>query len=252
MTFSQSALNDWQQGEFNSLEASTTFDLNQTVFIDTLKIKSQIKGALGFLYKKDSKTFTETYFPTENKVYSEVVFSYPLGWKVDPFFSFSIATQMIESYKYANKIKNITANFWDPVTLQQNLGFEKYIKKSNYTFTSNVGLSLKQIRTDKNYLLSDDRLTKNVIEKYKTESGIRIKSEFNWDFSKNINYRGCLELFGKLDDLNKWSVKNNNSLKICIYKCFAILLSLDVSYDENQATYMQYKQNLNLGIVADF
>lgn len=251
MTFAQSAINDWQQGNFNCLEANTTFDLNQVIYIDTLKVKSQLKGALGFLYKKDSKTSLETYLPTENKIYNEIVFSYPLGWKIDPFFSFSIATQMIESYKYVNKIKVVTANFWDPVTLQQNLGFEKSIKKSQYTFTGNLGLSLKQIRTNQNNLLSDDRMTRDIVEKYKTESGIRLKSELNWNLSKTINYRGYLELFGTIDDLNKWTIKNNNSMKITIYKYIALLLSFDVWYDENQAKLIQYKQNINLGLVAD-
>jgi hypothetical protein len=252
MTFAQSAINDWQQGNFNCLEANTTFDFNQVIYIDTLKVKSQLKGALGFLYKKESKTSLETYLPTENKIYNEIVLSYPLGWKVDPFFSFSIATHTIESYKYVNKIKVVTANFWDPVTLQQNLGFEKSIKMKQYTFTGNLGLSLKQIRTDKNTLLSDDRITKDIIEKYKTESGIRLKSELTWDLTKTINYRGGLELFGTLDDLNKWTIKNNNSFKISIYKYIAVLLSFDVGYDENQAKYIQYKQNINLGLVADF
>lgn len=251
LTFSLSAINNWQQGKFNSIEANSTFEYNQTIFIDTLKIKTQLKGALGFLYKKDSKTSFETYLPTDNKINSEIILSYPIGWKVDPFFSFCIATHTIESYMYINQVKIITCDFWDPVTLQQNFGFEKSITMDKYSFCGNLGLSFKQIRTEKNTALSDDRMTTGIIEKYKTESGIRLKSEFNWNLSKTINYRGYLELFGTLDDLNKWTIKNNNSLKISIYKSIAVLLSLDIGYDENQAKYIQYKQNINLGLVAD-
>ena len=249
---SQSATDDWKQGKVQSLTTNSALDYKQVILIDTLKLKFQFKSSIGVKYTNTEKKETETFLPTDNKLFSEGVLTYPVGWKVDPFISASFSTQLTESFRMLKDDKVRTAMLWDPVTSQQSFGFEKSYKGKKNSIGSNLGISLKPIRSHYYTKTTDDRKTKDIVERWKTQTGVQWKTSGKWQISKSTNYRGMIDMFATYDELDKWTVKNTNEFKITIYKYLAVLIKINLIYDDKQALYWQYNENMSLSIVADF
>ncbi len=55
LSLSQSAVNDWKQGEIRALELNTGFDSKNIIKFDTLLIDLNIKLGLGVQYNQDEK-----------------------------------------------------------------------------------------------------------------------------------------------------------------------------------------------------
>jgi hypothetical protein len=251
MALSQSAVNDWKQGEVTQIEFSSSMDLRENIHIDTLLFKFRFQYNVGNLYKDDKKNGMDYYMPTDNNYSLEGVLIYPIGWKLDPYFSASFNTQIVESYKITKNEKIPTAKHWDPVISQQSCGFAYSYKKENDYLLSRLGVSLKQTRTHIFNKLADDRTTKDIIERYKPESGIQWKTESRFKFNPTLDYKTTLDLFSSFKDLSKWAVKFENEFKVTIWQFVAILLKMDLIYNESQAAYLQYNQSLRFGIVMD-
>ncbi|MCK5741791.1 MAG: hypothetical protein KAH48_06200, partial [Chlorobi bacterium] len=235
-----------------TLEAASAMDFRERIHIDTLLLKIQFKYAAGMLYKKDEKNNRETAMPTDNRLFGEGVLTYPIGWKLDPFFSASFNTQITESFRMVGDNREATASLWDPVTSIQSWGFEYSRRKAKDNISSRIGFSLKQNRAFHYTKLTDDRETPDIKERWKTESGIQWKTDIVWQIDSSTNYRGMLDLYGTFDDMTKWTVKWTNEFKIKVYAHIGILAKLDLFYDEKQAVYTQYKQALRFGVIADF
>jgi hypothetical protein len=219
--------------------------------IDTFRLRINLKYAAGLIYKKDNKNGYESLLPTDNSVGGEGVLTYPLGWKIDPYFSSSFITQITESFVLTKYEKRATANFWDPVTSQQAWGFEYSYNDSGNIVLSRLGFSLKQVRAYHYTKLTDDRSTKEINERYKPESGIQWKTETKLKLTEALDYRGIFDAFSTFDDMTKWTLLFQNEFKINVWKIIGILLKIDLIYNEQQALRVQYKQSLRFGIVMD-
>ena len=175
---------------------------------------------------------------------------YPLGWKLDPFFSASFTTQLTESFMMVKDEKTASAKFWDPVTSQQDWGFAYSYRQGRDNLESRIGFSLKQVRAHKYTRLTDDRKTKDIKERWKPESGISWKTNCTWQLDSLVTYRGTLDLFGTFEDMNKWTVAFRNEFQLKIWSIVAVTLKADIIYDEKACLRPQYTQALRIGAAA--
>lgn len=250
---SESSVDDWKTGAVHSLEFSNSSEFISIISYSNFYTNIKIKALSGVRYEYiEDKNFKDI-IPTDNSITSEGTLKYKLGWKIDPFFTTTTNTQITESFKRQINTKIRTAKTRDPITLQHTLGFTYNIfKKKNQYIDACIGLSLKQIRAEKYTLLTDDRTTRNIIERYKIENGIQIKVEANYKFAENIDYRGKLDLTTKYEDLEKWITNWENEFQIRIWKIFGISLKMDFYYNEQIKPKLFYKQNLKLGLITNF
>ncbi|MFH1050394.1 MAG: hypothetical protein V1779_05610 [bacterium] len=259
MAVSQTAVNDWKQGEVVAFEGSSAWDFRKNVSFDfsdnmsndSLVFRFRFNFAAGMLYKSDKKNKYDYFLPTDNIFGSEGVLVYPLGWKLDPFFSASFFSQIVPSFVVFKGEEQMTAKCWDPVTSQQTWGFEYLLSDTLKVITSRIGFSLKQIRAYDHTQMTDDRKTLDIKERYKPESGIQWKSEAKIKLSQTCDYRGILDAFTTFDDMAKWTVVFQNEFKISLWSYLAILIKFDLAYDEKQSYQTQYNQSLRFGIVVD-
>ncbi|ROL56676.1 hypothetical protein D9V86_12720 [Bacteroidetes/Chlorobi group bacterium ChocPot_Mid] len=259
MAVSQTAVNDWKQGEVVSFDwnsawdfrKSASFDFSENMKNDSLLLRFRFYFASGVLYKNDKKNKYDYFLPTDNIFGSEAVLVEPLGWKLDPFFSASFFTQIVPSFIVANKELQMTAKFWDPVTAQQTWGFEYSLTDTEKVITSRLGISLKQIRAHDFTQMTDDRKTPEIKERWKPDSGIQWKSEARVKLIPTCDYKGILDLFTTFDDMTKCVVTMQNEFKFSIWGYLAILFKIDLSYDEKIASKTQYVQSARFGIVVD-
>lgn len=194
---------DWKQGKRQAFEVGHSLKTRQKLRLDTLEICFNVNYSFGLILEKNEKTEKEYWLPTSNDLFGETMLKYPAGWQLDPYFSASFRTQLTESFRLVKDKKTRTAKLWDPVTSQQALGFAYSDKSKSSDIIFRFGLSLKQIRADVHTAMTDDRKTLGIIENYKAESGIEIKASTTQKFGESVTYRGSLDLFGTIDDLEK-------------------------------------------------
>ncbi len=249
---SQTMADDWKRGEMRTIEMSNSFDTRQQFRIDTLRVSLSLKYAIGMIYEKNNSNSTTLIMPTDNILSGEAVLKYPVGWKLDPFFSASFNTQLTESFRKIKDKKQATAKLWDPVISMQSWGFAYLIKENGKDkLESRLGFSLKQIRTTQYPALADNRKTRNIVERYRAESGIKWKTESYVQLDSTTNYRSSLDLYSSFDDLAIWAITWDNEIQISIWEIFAIVLKVDVLYDETISFETQYKQSFRFGVVAN-
>ena len=251
MGLAQSTIKDWKQGEVTGIEFSSSLDLKSNFRIDTMKLRLNFKYAAGMQYLKDDKNIYEVFIPTDNMMSGESVLVYPLGWKLDPFISASFNTQITESFIIVKGEKVRTASLWDPVTSQETCGFEYSFIDTTLNFLSRIGLSYKQIRAELYTKLTDDYKTRDIVERYKVQTGIQWKTESNFKINESIIYKATLDSFSSFEDMQKWSFLFSNQFQFKVFKSVAIVMNLNFAYDEVQMTELQYRQNLRFGIVIN-
>jgi hypothetical protein len=252
LSFSQTAVDDWKQGKRQTFEISSSLDSKLNFKIDTLCIQINLKYDIGLLLDKSEKNEKDHLMPTDNNLFGEIVLKYPLNWQIDPYISSSVRTQITESFRLSKDQLVRTANFWDPVTSQQAIGFS-YKNKLNTDFVNfRLGISTKQIRALYHTQMTDDRTTKDIQERYKEESGIELKTNTFIVIDSSTTYKGSFDAFGTFEDMTKWTIEFDSEFQIKIWKWFGIIAKIKVFYDESKSLNTQYNQSLSLGLVGRF
>lgn len=248
LNVSQTYSDDWLTGKMHSVEISTGADLRMKCKIDTIDASLNIRYAIGGAYDKPSDSINAVIRPTDNDLFAEIVLKYPIGWKLDPFISFSAQTQIMESYKYTKSNIQKTANFRDPITSIQSLGLAYGVAKGKEFFNSRIGIALKQTRADKYTQMTDNPATLGIKERYKPETGIQWKTEASLLLDSAASYIGCLDIFATFGVIEKWSFRFQNELQFFIWRFFGILVRFDFIYDEKQKKGLQLKQSIRFGV----
>ncbi len=251
ISFSQSNTKDWQQGEKQILESSFLFETKQKLDIFSFQNQITLKTALGVQLLKDKNyKGADTWIPTDNELYFDYMLKYPCGWLVDPFYSTTATTQLVESFTLSESNKSVNSAFWDPITTIESFGFAYSVSDSLLNLTSRIGISLKQVRAYLNTRTTDDYKTSDLKERYKYERGISFKNDITLSYASNLSHRCTFELFSSFERFENWTVKFQNEFQVKIWEWLGIIIKADVYYDEIQSPSIQYKQSTRIGVNA--
>lgn len=251
LTASQSYTNDYQSGERSSFDVSLGINGKNLWIFEDFMLDGNYKFALGFLFEKSSKFKKERTTPSDNELFVETILKYKLGWKLDPYISFNLRSILTEALKYSGDKKITTADFWDPVTTQEGLGFAFLHSSNTFRYELRNGISLMQIRAMDYTNLTDDTKTRDVKERYKVKTGIEIVNNLNYKVNESVTLNSTLSLFGDFDNLNVWVVRQENEMKVQVFKYLGILIKVNINYNHNQITEPQYQQNLRIGFLTE-
>ena len=250
---SSATVDDWKIGEYKSFEFSNSTDIYSKFIVQDLSVNYRLKYAIGLKYEHNNKTKFNDYLPTDNYINGEVIAKYNIGWKIDPYFSLTTNTQLTESFLVNNGNKIASSNFRDPITVQEGLGFA-YVILSSYSkkLEINFGINYKQIRAEKFTLLTDDRMTKDIVERYKTESGVQLKCDYFTIIDSTVQFKSKLDLFSNFEELTSWQINNENELQFKIWNLLGIVLKIDFFYNEKIKPKLFFKQSVRFGIITNF
>ncbi len=252
LSFAQSSVSDWREGEKQNLEINASLNFARLETIGPLQLGITSKFNIGV--QQQTTEDSEFIIPTDNEVFAEGVLQVPVKWKVDPYFSASVRTQITESFRISGsplfgQTLLRTAKLWDPVTSQQGIGFTYYDRGSTGYFSTRIGVSLRQIRADVYTRLTDDFKTRDVVENYRADSGIEFVNDADIRIDSAITYKARLSLFGTFDDLEKWTVRWENEFRARVWRFIGVTLRINVYFDEQQSIDTQYRQSLTLGLL---
>jgi len=249
----QSLNDDWKMGKYQSFECSSANELLfKFSFFDRFFCESKNKVAIGCKYEYFESNKNRYFLPTDNIIQSDNMLKYLIGWEIDPYVSFSVNTQITESFrKYQNSVVP-TSKFRDPITTQQGLGFASILIKNNYSLIeTSLGATTKQIRAKRYTLLTDNRQTKEV-EKYRAETGVQMRFDLMHKFAEKVEYRGKFDAQLNLLDKKQWICNADNEIKVQLWKIFGILIKLELTYNEQVSKRIGYKQSTKFGIITSF
>lgn len=250
LTASQTYMDDWKLGVRRAFDVSYLAKGKYNYQIDTLLISLNYKLAIGFLYEDSDRIEKSRVYPTVNELFIEPLFKYNIGWKVDPYLSFTLRTQVTEAVRYMQEQKIVTAKFWDPITTQQAIGLAYLLKNNTINYEVRLGVSLMQIESEKYNNITDDRSTRETIETYKSATGIEFVNNLNYQIDKKTRLQSSFSLLGDFKNPDIWIVRFENQFKIQIWKYFGILADFDIVYDQNQLMKLQILQTFKLGFVT--
>ena len=242
----------WNAGQGDELVLSARFATRSQYQwkIEPCIVSGNLTTMLGGSYRDD--TIPQNALRVgDNEAFAEGVITLPLGWVVDPYFSANFRTPLTESFAVAGGHRTRTAKLWDPVTSQQALGCTYSLGGKDGRWSTRLGFTLQQIRARHHTQQTNDARTPEV-EAYKAQSGVEWVNEMSAQIDSSISYTGRFGMFGSFQNLDVWSVRSENELRLKVWKLLGITWNFTVVHDVKQSLRTQIRQSLMVGLVQDF
>jgi len=236
---SQVALENWTQGGENSVSYNIIGDFRAKYTRKKYIIKNNLNIRYGSM-----KLGNDDFKTNDNELFLESSIRTNTKRLVNPSFSNSIRTVLVDGYDYEKDPRQKISKFFDPGYLIQSFGIT-YDK--NETFKSRMGVAFKETFTQEFNSYSDDEDTEE-IEKFKFESGIESVTEIAYTLPGNMYLESKISLFGRFEEITVWDVRCDSKLTAKINSHMNVNLSVLVVYDKTQSLKTQIKEALQLGI----
>ncbi len=244
LNFSQIAFSNWTKGGENSITWSLNGDFNLKYKNDILTFKTKFKSIYGRT-KLDGGNFRTN----ENEIYLDQVLSYHANWKVDPFFSNSIQTQITTGFDYKSELPQKVSDFFDPAVITQSLGFT-YDKLK--TIQTRLGVALQHTTANKYRKYTDDTKTTSKEEAYKFETGFESVTNAKIKIDDNIVAESNLRLFTRFEEIDVWDVRWDNKMVAKVNSWFHVTLTYNFIFKKSESPTAQMKESWQMGITYNF
>lgn len=241
MNISQISFTNWVKGGENSITWTLIGDFNLNYKSKKWAFKNHVKSAFG-----RTKIGSQNFKTNDNELYIESVFSYNVGWKVDPYFSNTVRTQITEGFDYNKEPKQKIADIFDPGYVTQSLGFNFDKRKK---FKSRLGIAIQQTFTNRFRQYSDDKQTIDKIEAFKFETGMESVTHGEFTIDTNLKLKSMLRLFTRFEHIDVWDIRWDNNIVAKVNSWLNVNFSFLLIYEKNQSFKTQIKQALQVGII---
>jgi len=244
ISFSQIAFSNWKKGGENSLTWSINSDFTLQYKSNHFSFRTKMKSIYGRT-KLDGNDFRTN----ENEIYLDQVLSYQAMWKVDPFFSNSVQTQITTGYKYKGETSTTVADFFDPAVITQSLGFT-YDKSK--IIQTRLGLALQHTTTNKYRQYSDNKETQDITEAYKFETGFESVTNAKFKLDENIVAESSLRLFTRFEEIDVWDVRWDNRMVAKLNSWLNVIFTYNFIFKKSESPTVQMKESWLMGIRYNF
>ena len=244
LNFSQIAFSNWTKGGENSFTWSVNSNFKLEYKNERILFKTKIKSVYGRT-KLDGNDFRTN----ENELYLDQVVSYHAQWKVDPFFSNSVQTQITTGFNYKGESPEKVSDFFDPAVITQSLGFTYDKQKAIQT---RLGLAFQHTVTNQYRKYSDDNETTTKTEAYKFETGFESVTNAKFKLDKNIVAESNLRLFTRFEDIEVWDIRWDNKMVAKVNSWLNISFTYNVIFKKSESPIAQMKEAWLMGVRYNF
>ncbi len=244
LNLSQVSLHNWTQGGESSI--AWTFLTNG--LFDFTRKEYRWKSTLKLTHGR-TKIADGDFEKTDDELFFESVYSKNVGWKVDPYASLQLRTQIAPGYKIRidprtkAELRDQTSGFFDPGYLVEGFGFT--FTRSD-VFSTRLGIAFKQTFSSL-YGFADDAATPEKIETMRFQTGIEFGSSLKWSIMENILHTSKLNLFSAFETLDVWDVRWDNTVTASVNRYFNVSLNVLLVHEIAQTRRTQIKQALAAG-----
>ncbi len=244
LNFSQIAFSNWTKGGENSLTWTLNCDFNLNYEDDELGFRTKFRSLYG------RTRFNGNDFRTnENEFYLDQIISYHANWKVDPFFSNSLRTQLTTGYDYSGAKPVKVSDFFDPAIITQSVGFT-YDKIS--TLQTRLGIALQHTTTEIYRKYTNDVETINKEESYKFETGFESVTNAKFNLDDNIVAESNLILFTRFEEIDVWDVRWDNKMVAKVNSWLNVSFTYNFIFKKSESIIAQMKESWQMGISYNF
>lgn len=206
---------------------------------------------VGASYRED--TVAENRLRVEkNRIRIDGSLRIPLGWRVDPYASFSLETHPTESFRYGRSGRDRIAAFWDPVVTTQGFGGAVILRDTTLEVEGGLALAMMQTRAEDHSIKTDDRSTPEIVELYKAETGIEVSGRTVFEIDSG---RGRIEmsarLFGTFEDLGVWSLDNENRIHLRLADYLTFAWTIGIRHDVDESLRTQFASGMSFGLSGE-
>ncbi len=236
---SQVYFKDWVQGGDNSLAWNIFLNLGLDKEWESWKLKNQLKTIYGMMKLGDLQ-----FRGNENEFFLENLLAYKLKWKLDPYFSNTIQTLLLDAYTYTDSTSELVSTFFDPGYITQSLGF-MFDDEAGFTFR--IGAALKETFTNRFRSFSNNG-DPNGEKTFLFETGLESVITYKKQIMENIIYDGRLRAFSRFNSLDVWDVRFDNNIAAKINKYISVNFTAIIIHEIAQTRRTQLKQGLQIGL----
>ena len=244
LNFSQIAFSNWTKGGENAVTWAVSGDFILQYDNSSIGFQTNLKSIYGRT-KLDGNDFRTN----ENEIYIEQVLSYHAKWKVDPYFSNSIQTQITTGYDYKADDPKKVADFFDPAIITQSIGFT-YDKLA--TIQTRLGLAIQETITNKYRKYSDDIETPVKKEAFKFETGFESVTNTKINIDKNIVAESSLRLFTRFEEIEVWDIRLDSKWIAKVNSWLNVSFKYNFIFKKSESPTAQMKESWQMGVTYNF
>jgi hypothetical protein len=243
VSFSAASFSNWSQGGEDFL--AWNFGVNGAFDRDAEHStwKNGLKLEYGLVNQGDSGARKSA-----DQVFAASVYTRKSGWKLDPFVSANLKTQIAQGKDYAVTPAVVISDFADPLQLQQAAGLAKTFGAG---WESRLGVSMQETMTDRYPKFSDDPRTVKV-EKTRVQTGLESVSSYEGKPREGVAAKSKLRLFYSFNQTDQLDLDWANDVAVSIVKNLSLNYSLQMLYDRDVLSKLQVKQFMGVGLSLSF
>ncbi|MBK8946266.1 MAG: DUF3078 domain-containing protein [Ignavibacteriae bacterium] len=244
LNFSQIAFSNWTKGGENSLTWTLNMDFNLNYEDEVLGFKTKFRSLYGRTKFNGNDIRTN-----ENEIYLDQILSYHANWKVDPFFSNSLRTQLTTGFDYTGPTPVKVSDFFDPAIITQSLGFT-YDRLS--ALQTRLGIALQHTTAENYRKYTNDVETIDKEESYKFETGFESVTNAKFNLDDNIVAESNLILFTRFEEIDVWDVRWDNKMVAKVNSWLNVSFTYNFIFKKSESIMAQMKESWQMGISYNF
>jgi hypothetical protein len=239
LNFTQNKFDNWMQGG----EDSWSWVMKVDGSMNRLQENSEWTNTLKFTFGQ-SQIGDADAIKAADELYLESVYSWLMGWYLDPYAAATAKTQLTKGYLYQDDADDIViSDLLDPGYFTQSVGVGF---KPNDNFKTRFGGAIKET-ISKDYGYADDPDTDDEIEENKVEYGVESVTDVNYLLMESILFTSKLEAFSNLESFDKIDVNWDNLFTAQVNSLINVSLNIKVFYDHDISSKRQLQQTLAVG-----
>jgi hypothetical protein len=239
LNLTQSNFDNWSAGGENSI--SWQLNLNAKFEKDEVDYNWANLGKFQF---GQISVGNQSSKKSVDEIFLETIYTFKLGWFVDPYISLTGLTQFAKGFDYSTDPKTAVSNFLDPGYFTQSVGVGY---SPNDMIKTRIGAALRETVTNKFNQYANDPLTTEV-EKTKIEPGIESVTDFLLKMEEDLVFTSNLRLFSNLIQFKQIVVRWDNLVVAKITNNVNVNFNFQIFYDHIISSKRQIMQSLALGI----
>jgi len=238
INLSQSAYSNWKKGGENQI--AWLIELEHSVKKEVFSIIFENKGKLSYGRTKIAK---EKSRKSADQIEIETIFSGKRKF-FSSFFSIKAETQFDQGFDVKDGEEVVVSDFADPLYLTESLGLNFNFNKR---FQTRIGISAKEIFTDKYPFWSDNPNTPNKKENFKFQQGLESVSQLNINIMDNLDFKSKIIIFSELKKFKNTDVNFYGNLTSKINKYLTFDFKYTTIYDRDVSAKRQIFEILAVG-----
>jgi hypothetical protein len=243
LNVAQVSLNNWSQGGENTF-AWTFLTAGQFLNQQEHSLWSNNLKATYGQTKLGSRDFEKT----DDELFFESIYSYNIGWKVDPYVALALRSQLTPGYKMLKDpvtqkdVRTQTSGLFDPGYLIEAAGFTYSYEDM---LATRVGVAVKETFSAE---FAQFGYTGDVTKTSRVQTGIETGTSLKLSVMENILYTSQLNLFSAFETLDAWDVRWDNTITAKVNDYINATINVLVVHNIDQTRRTQLKEALAVGI----